>query len=287
MSHARLTHSDRPTLEFHQGQLDEDPTTAVANVAALIGVNQPVLVHTESRERERTITGRVTAPRRTANDGSTSDWLQALANYVDELESHVDEFQGISGTRTDGGYTLVDDQRNLNLDVIIESVEWRLAQGQPFEFEYDVTLKVGTGTFEARDVSFRTPTVNTGLSVAARVDGNDLPGLRQLTASTSVETQVNPLFDRTSAENNDIVVDEGPRHEFTIRGTHTGTAAARASADSTLNNLVATETPVTLETRFPGYDLDGYVLGYNSNLEARFGGSAHQYELRFIEADQL
>lgn len=276
MPHARLTHSTRGTLNFRQGQADEDPRDAVANITAELGVDRPPLVHTETRERQRNIRGRVTAPRRASDDPDTSDWQQALANYVDELESHVDEFQGL-------GYTFEDLQSGESMRAVLERVEWALSQGAPYEVEYDAAVIVGRGTMGARTVDRRNPTVNTAMSVAARVDGNDLPGLRELRVQRSIGVNPSPVYDRGSAENNDVVVEEGVQHEVTFQGTHTGSASARASADSTLDGLAASKNPVTLETRFPGYSLDGFVVGYDSDYEQRFGGQSHHYTLQFVE----
>lgn len=276
MPHARLTHSTRDTLEFRQGQLDEDASEAVTNATAELGVDRPTLVHTETREVERSIRGRVTAPRRAANDAGTSDWRQSLANYVDRLESHVDEFQG-------EGYTLTDDQRDTDERGVLEAVEWSLGQGSPYEIEYSATVRVGRGTMDARSVDYRNPSVQSSMTVAATVDGTDLPGLRELRVRRSIGVNVSANYDRGSAENNDVVGEEGVQQVVTFEGTHTGTASARASADATLDGLVATKEPVDMVLRFPGYTLSGFVIGYDSNLEQRFGGNSHQYSLRFAE----
>lgn len=276
MPHARLSHSTRPTLEFRQSQVDEDRREAVGNIMPLLADGDPPLVHIETRERERSIRGRVTAPRRAANDGTTSDWLQALANYVDLLESHLTEFQG-------DGYTFTDDIRSESFRVIYHSLEWTLSPGSPYEFEFDVGLSVGRGALESRAIQQRDPTVNTSMTVPATVGGHDLPGLRDLRVSRSFAKTVKPVYDKTSAQNNDVIGDEGVRHEFVYEGTHTGSNSARATADANLAALEGTQ--ATLKTRFPGYSLDGYVLNYDSNLEARFGTNSHHFTLRFIEGE--
>lgn len=276
MPHARLTHSSRPTLEFRQAQQDQDAREAVANIAAELATDRPSLVHIITRSRTRSLRGRVTAPRRTANDVNTDDWLQALANYVDELEAHCDEFQGSPG------YTFEDTLRDESFRVVFEGVTWTLTQGSPFEVEYQIDLLIGRGVLESRPIDLRNPTVNTSLDVAARVDGNDLPGLRQLEVSRSLQFDENAIYGDDTAENNEIVAEEGTRHELTFEGTHTGTFAERAAADDALQTLIGNE-QVTLETRFPGYSLDGFVLGYDSNLEQRFADTHHQFTLRFME----
>lgn len=276
MSHGSITHPDRGTLTFRQGQLDEDPREAVANITAELGTDRPPLVHTETRERDRHIRGRVTSPRRAQDDPDTGDWRQALANYVDRLEAHVDEFQG-------EGYQFEDAQTGESLRGVLERVEWTLTQGSPFEIEYDAQYVIGRGTMDARSISERDPVVQAGMSVAARVDGVDLPGLRELRVQRSIGVNPKAVYNRSSAENNDIVGEDGVQHEITFEGTHTGSETARASADAALDDLVATKNPVVFETRFPGYSLDGFVLGYESDREQRHGGRSHQYSLRFME----
>lgn len=276
MSHARLTHPDRPTLSFNQVQTDADEREAVANIARELAADRPALVHIQTRSRRRTLSGRVTAPRRARNDGTTSDWRQALANYVDRIEAHVDEFQGAPG------YTFEDDIRNDSFNVVLESAEWALTQGNPYEFEYDITLLIGRGVFESQPIDLQNPTVGSPSDVIATVDGNDLPGLREMRGAKSLSFDESALYDKQSAENNEIVAEEGVEHRVTIRGTHTGSDATRAAADDNLQALIGGG-QVTLSTNFPGYDIDGFVLGYNSDLESRRGTRSHDYDLTFIE----
>ena len=276
MPHARLTHPNRATLPFRQGQIDEAQREAITSATNELGTDRKTLVHTETTDQTRTVQGLVSAPRRAANDPNTSDWKQALANYLDLLESSVDEFQG-------DGYTFEDDQLDLQQSAVLESISWTFARGQPFDIEYEATVRIGRGTFEVRPLDRRTPTVDESMTVMATVDGVDLPGLRNYAVSRSVGLDVTGVFDRDSAENNDAVFNEGVQQSITFEGTHTGTLADRQAADAALTDRVATKDPVTLNTQFPGYTLEGYLTSYNSNLEARFGDGRHDYALEFIE----
>ncbi|AFH22462.1 hypothetical protein OSG_eHP27_00050 [environmental Halophage eHP-27] len=280
MSHARLTHPTRPTLEFIQGQQDEYNRDAVANIVREIGTDRTSLVHTETREGRRTIRGSVSGLRRARNDTSTSDARQALANYVDELEAHVDEFQG------DPGYQLVDDQLGYSKSAILESVEWSVTPGQIYEFDYEASAVVGQGVFESKAIDRRNPTVNTSLDTMLRIDGEDLPGMRDYRVRREIGVTTNAVFNRDTAENNDIVPEDGPQQTVAFEGLISGTLSERQTKDAALDALVATRDPITLETYFPGYSLDGYVTAYNSTLEQQRAGNSHRYRIEFVEGQR-
>jgi hypothetical protein len=279
MTHVRLTHPTRDTLEFRTAQQDEDQREAVANQTAELGTDRPTLVHTETVENTRTIRGSVTGLRRARNDPSTSDPRQALASYADELHAHVDEFQG-------EGYTLVDDQLDLSKRGVIEAVEWSVTPGRVYELDYEATVKIGRGTFEDRQIQRRNPTFDAGMDVWARVDGNDLPGMRDYRAEKTVGIEVNAVFDRGNAENNDAVFQEGTTLTVSYEGVHSGTLAQRRQADADLAALAGTKENVDFETKFPGYTLSGFVTNYDSELEQQQAGNAHRYRLTFVVGER-
>jgi len=275
MSHIRLTHPDQKTLNFLQGQQDSFEREAVANPISELATDRPTLVHTETREGTRTIRGTVTGLKRKRDSGA-SGAVQALADYAEELESHVDEFQG-------DGYTLEDDQLDIQKRGILESIEWSLTPGRIYELDYEATVRLGRGTFESRSITRRNPTVDTGQAPMLIVDGNDLLGMRDYQMNRSVGVNVNAVFDRDSAENNDVVFEKGTQQTVVFEGEHTGTLTERQNADTALDALVATKNSVTLETRFPGYNLDVFVTNYESTLEQQHGGNSHRYRIEIIE----
>lgn len=275
MADARLTHPTRVDLPFHQRQSDEDPLRAVADIANELGVDRPSLVHTTTRERQRTVRGRVTANRRADNDSTTADGRQALANYADLLESHVDEFQGT-------GYIFEDDELGVTRQAVLESISWRVQPGQPDEFEFEASVIIGRGTFEDRTIVRRNPTYDESMTAMASVDGTDLTGMRLWECERSVGVSPTAVFDRDSAENNDALIDEGVQQQFVFEGTHTGDPATREAANTTLSNLVGQPSPVTLETKFPGYSVEGFVTAYETQQQQRMGDQSHQYRLEFV-----
>jgi hypothetical protein len=106
----------------------------------------------------------------------------------------------------------------------------------------------------------------------------------------SIGVDPTPVFDRDSAENNDIINEEGSQRRVSFEGVHTGTQTERASADSALADLYASKENITLETQFPGYSMDGYLVGYNSTFEQNraFGSTegSHRYRVEFVEGQR-
>jgi len=264
MPDARLTHPTRATLPFRQRQQDDDETTAQASITKEVGVDSDPLVHTETRERSQPVRGLATGSR------------QDLADYADKLESHVGEFQG-------DGYTYEDDLLNTSVQCILERVQWQLQPGRTDSLQYEADLSVGRGTMEAQPIRRRNPTYDTAMTPMLRVDGIDLPGMRSYQLERTVGTEVKAVFDRSTAENNDIIVEEGEQTTITYEGTLTGSLTSRESTDNQLRALAPTSQPVTLETKFPGYSLDGYVLDYTSRQRADMGEERHDYRIVFVE----
>jgi len=124
------------------------------------------------------------------------------------------------------------------------------------------------------------------MNVMATVDGIDLPGFRQIASTRGYEVDTFALFNRDSAQDNDIQADSAVEHQIRFEGTHTGPRADRRQADAALDALAPTKQNVTLETYWPGYDVDGFVLNYQSNFEARFGTGRHDYRLEFVVGER-
>jgi len=281
MSNTRLTHPVRPTLSFEQVQQDRDPISVTASIAAAPGDGRPPLVHVTGREREKTVSGRVTSPRQ-VRDTSATDWEQALANYAYTLEQHVDEFQG-----AEDAYTFEDDLRDIALPCILTSVEWTYNGGEPYDLLFDATAQVGRGTFGSEDITIDPPSVNTGMDVIATVGGEPLPGFRQIRMTREIETEVTSTLGRDTAEANQITPPEGGgggvEQRWQIGGTHTGSVEDRRAADDRIRDLAQGQR-IDLVTRFPGYTRTGKILNYESNFQADFGARQHRYEVTFIEA---
>jgi len=276
MADARLTHPTRETLPLRQRQTNTDTKTAAANIANEIGTERPSLVHTETREREIPVRGVVTGRRLATQDPGTNDIQQALANYVDTLQAHVDEFQG-------DGYIYEDDLLNRSVNGILESVQWSLTPGQLGAIEYETQFTVGKGVLEAQPIQRRNPTVDMTRNTLLTIDGTDLPGFRDYQVEKTIGTEAKAVFDRDSAENNQVVVEDGDQLTIQFSGTHTGDPATRETREDQLDSLVATQSEVTLQTAFPGYSVDGFLLEHETGEEARFGSQSNHYSITFVE----
>lgn len=285
MSHARLTHPVRPTLEFRGGQQSEVQREAVANVTNELATDRTPLVHTETRDIRATERGTATGLRRADNDPNTSDPYQALANYAVELEAHVDEFQG-----DDPAYTYENDQSGESQNAILESVEWSLTRGQRYELDYDASIVIGTGVFEEANITPESVTVGASFDTMLQLNGVDLPGMRDYSVETSLGLETTPIFDRSSAENNQVIPQEGRQRRVSFEGVHTGPRTQRETDDAAVRSLLASKNNITLETRFPGYAIDGYLINYQSTFEQRrsFGSTegSHRYRVEFVEGQR-
>lgn len=285
MSHIRLTHPTRSTLEFRAGQSDEYERSAVADVVNELGTDRRSLVHTQTRESTRTVRGSVSGLRRARNDGTTADAQQALANYAATLEAALDEYQG-------DGYTLVDDQLDYSKNGVLERVQWSLSPGRTYELDYEADVVIGRGTYETRAERDLSPSVNNGkdgdpdMDVMATVDGQPLPGMQDFRMEKTVGMTPTAVFGRDTAENNDVVFEEGTQRTLTFEGVHSGTLAERQTADQALDALVATENELEFVTRFPGYSVQGFVTGYVSDLNESRGGNSHRFRLQFTEGEK-
>lgn len=275
MAHARITDGTN-TLEFRQAQTDEDQREAVADITAELGVDRPPLVHVRSRERTRTVEGRVTAPSAARDDATTDNWRTALARYVARLEAFCTDHQGL-------GYTFEDDLRDKQFPVVYHRLAWRLSGGQPYEVQFELELATGEGVLPGQPLTIPNVSPDTSLPTAARVDGVDLPGLRQLSVERAFEYEVDPLYDKSTASNNQVRATSGVQHRIQFQGTHTGDRTTRRQADDELQALIGAG-ELDFETRFPGYTKTGKVLNYETTDEAGFADNQHHYTLSFLEA---
>lgn len=285
MTHARLTHPTRPTIEFRGGQQSDQQREAVANVTNELATDRTPLVHTETRDVRFAERGTATGLRRAAGDPDTTDARQALANYAVELEAHVDEFQG------DPAYSYVADQTGDETNAVLESVEWSLTPGRTYELDYEASIIAGRSTFAAEGITPEDVTVGPATGPMLRVDGVACPGMRDYRVATSIGVETSAIFNRSTAENNDVLPGEGRQRRVSFEGVHTGTRSERATADAALNDLLATKTNITLETTFPGYSMDGFLIGYNSTFSQNRSfddatEGSHQYRIEFVEGQR-
>lgn len=269
MTYLTLTHPERPDFNLPQPQSDDNQRQAITDIAAPLGSEEPPNVHTRGRQAERQINGLYLSDR-----GGDQSRRQDVADFIDNLEQRTDQFQG-------EGYTLLDEQLDTSRGVILNSSTWQIQPGRPYEVRYELGVQVGIGTAEVQSVGLRNPTVNDSMDTYLEIDGIPLPGMRQYESTTEVPTEVNPRFNRDTAETNDIIIENKETQRIIYRGTHTGPQVDRAAADRALRDLLATKIEVECKTKVPGYTLDGFVTSYNSDFNGDFGETKHNYELEF------
>jgi len=163
MAHLTLTHPERTDFDLPQGQNDEYTREALTDImAGTTSEHDPTGIFTKGRQAERSVTGRMTA-----TNGSENFMRTDMAEFIDGLESRVDQFQG-------DGYTLVDSQLDESIPVILTAASWRFNRGQPYEIEYDMTAQVGTGTNKNNEMFERNPNPNSGMNTYLEIDGIEL-----------------------------------------------------------------------------------------------------------------
>jgi len=212
----------------------------------------------------------------TADQDTPATMRDEVAQFIDGLESRVDQFQG-------DGYTLDDEQLDENIPVVLTASSWRFNRGQPYEVQYDVSAAVGVGTNDETLLSERNPDPNGGMDTYLEIDGIALSGMRRYESTTQIQAEVKPVFNRDTAEKNEVIITNRAVQTIVFEGTHTGSQSQRASDDAALDNLLATETEINCKTKVPGYTLEGFVTGYDSTFNAGYGQNRHDYRVQFTE----
>jgi len=269
------------TLVFEGAQQDERGETANPNLYNDPTDARPPQVHVDVRESEISVNGRLSAPRLAQRAEYDDDWRTALAEWVVQYESFCTQFQR-------PGYTFTDPLRNISRTVVMDSAEWTINAGAPYEIQYRTNLITGEAVLEAEDVAEKAANPQPRSDPMGVLGGTDLTGLTSMTVARSFDTEVNPraYTGIGTATENEIVAQSGVTHRIEYEGQFEGTRAERQTFDNDLDALVGTE-ETTFQTAFPGYSIDGSLLDYNSNYAAETGTKMHAYTLEFLEGTVL
>jgi hypothetical protein len=279
----RLEADDGGTLTFDGARQDDRSERANPNLYNDPSDPRPPQIHVDIREAEYQLQGQLSAPRLARRAEYSDDWRTALAEWVVEYEAFCTQFQG-------AGYTFVDPLRDVSTPVVMDSAEWTLTAGAPYEITFQASLIEGEGVLETRtrDPKAATPDAATSGAPAAVLDGIDLPGFESMRVAREFSTEVNAraYTGIDTAAKNEIVVDEGVTHRVEYEGQKPGDYAARQAFDDSLDALVGTS-EVVFDTAFPGYAIDGVVLGYEPEYRAQSGTDLHTYRVDFLEGTRL
>lgn len=202
-------------------------------------------------------TGRVTGLRLSLNSGAPSDPMQALAEWVVDIETMVNGAQGT-------GYTLDDDNRDRTINTAIEMVGWQKQKGAKYEVNWDLALTWGHCIMP--DYSSDPPTVNPreGPDI---LDGQEITNIETRREQKRQELEEYPIA-FADPGGDEIVGNSGAVRQILLRGDAVGTRTERNSFDNHMLNLLGQDTIVQYESAFPGRTLDVMVTNYESVREA-------------------
>jgi hypothetical protein len=269
--------SDTGTLVFEGAQQDERSETANPNL-----YNDPTQrdtkVHVDERESEIGVNGRLSAPRLAQRDAYSDDWRTALAEWVVQYESFCTQLQA-------PGYTFIDPLRDISRTVVMDSVEWTINAGSPYEIQFQTNLITGEAVLEPQDIAEKTANPKPKTDPMGVIAGTNLTGFTSMSVRRFFKTKTNPkaYSGIDTATKNEIVAESGLTHKIEYEGQFTGDYAERQSFDNTLDALIGKTDEITFQTAFPGYAIDGALLRYDSNFAAETGVKMHSYQLEFME----
>ncbi|MFB6284576.1 MAG: hypothetical protein ABEK59_11735 [Halobacteria archaeon] len=161
------------------------------------------------------------------------------------------------------GYTLDDDDRNTQRNVMLDSVSWQRNKGAPYELTWNVSGLWGDG----RDASGGGGTPNVSPGGDYKIGGNVLDEVESVREERSQKIELYQLA-LADPGGNDILSKSGSKREITIKGSAIGDSSTRNTFNSNLLNLLGQDKIVEYEAAFPGRTLDVMVTFYESTRES-------------------
>lgn len=257
-------------IRLWQAQQDQTESRGDVDVKAFPNddSDQALLVGLEALERLQ-YNGIATGLRLATNASYSSDPKTALAEWVAKIEALVDGKQG-------EGYTLVDDERSDNINVVIESFGWQREEGAALEVQWDMSVIWARGMMVSQDT---TPD-SVSPSQSWSLDGISLPPISSYrqTKDMQLEPVALPL---SNPGEDDVKHQSGAQRRILINGQVTDTEGL-TTFDDQMQNRVGKDRIVTFSSGFPGRSKDVMINNYEGTREAgvtRMG----EYVLELIE----
>lgn len=218
------------------------------------GAGDTLLTGLEAQERA-TYTGKATGNRLSRQAGYSSDPVEALAEWVVEMETYVNGRQG-------GGYTLEDTERDRTINGVLGQFGWQRSRAELYAVEWDIDFIRGEGIM---GMSNSMPG-SVSPQRKAYIDGWDLGSLTQWRCDKQQPFQVYPEAFAEPGEN-PIKSDGGAVRQFTLVGRLDG-EDYRNQFDDHIRTLVGSDSIVEYESAFPGRSIPVMIRNYESTREA-------------------
>lgn len=221
-------------------------------------VNETV-VSVLQQEEDITINGITLGSQRIAEGATaTSDRIEAVAEWVADLEAWVNGSPGTAGFRLENSYT------GETIDVVPRSVGWSRAAGETNAVEYDVELAVGGGLDS--DLGISPQSVSPG--GPDTYDGVELPHIYERNVDKQIGLTTRRELFGDSAEENDQFVESSAVRRITLLGDFDGTFSEQRTFDDKLRSRAGQGETYTFSSAFPGLDSEAALVGYESTREA-------------------
>lgn len=235
--------------------------------------DETLLIGLEAVE-EVSLSGKATGGVISQQPGYSSDRDTALAEWIHDFESLCSPLQGT-------GYTLVDDERNRSINVLVSEVSWNRKGGETGEVSWSLRATRGEGVM---DVGGRSATSRVSIGTEALVDGGtsyNLGALREKRVTKSIKLKPYPIA-LTGTDSVAIAAEEGVVRTVVYQGVKYGTMAELRSFDSAIRGLLGRDKTVVYEHVFPGHRQRVMLDNYDSYF--REGQvSAMDYYLKAVE----
>jgi len=237
----------------------ESTTTSEArlNVTSVQTKDSDETIITGFRSAEQNpLSGTVTGPRLARNGDYPSDKRDAIAQYINELESFVSPTQGV-------GYTLSDDERDRDTTVIVQTATWTISYGAPYEARWTLDVARGEGVLSSSPRSVADTTPNS----SETIDSTDMGTIDEKRTELSIDVDVSPIAYADASETI-IVPNSGVTRRVTISARKGGTLSSLRSFDDTMRGYVGNKSTRTFQTAMPGTSHEVLIESYDGTIRA-------------------
>lgn len=218
--------------------------------------NETFIVDLE-KEDNVSINGRASGIRISRYSKYSDDPLVALAEYATRLLAHVNANQGT-------GWTIENDYTGRTLPVVIEEVSIVKRRAEKFEFEFNISARIGGGLMPSQPIDPEPVDPST----EARLDGESLYEIEELRITKKQRLRTHTYATPRPVEKNEIESLTGSKREISIRGNVPGDESVRKSFDDAIRSNIGVNETVTFESAFPGRDYEVVIMKLDSVREA-------------------